>query len=97
MCVDDLPASLLVDNLLAHLLENPQLRELAGRRGLQFRSFRYDSKFHVTPQIDDQSSRHGHDADPPHPLASFGKSLLVPLTQLAVGLEAEPCPGNLDE
>ena len=59
-------------------------------------SGRQNSRFHVTPQIDHQSSGHGHDADSPDPRPTAAKSLLIPLTQLALGLISQPTPCNLD-
>ena len=57
------------------------------------RSLRNRTEFQITPQINHQSSGHRHNADPPHPGASTGEALLVPLAQFAVRLQAQPTPG----
>src|SRR5215471_5467495 len=49
--------------------------------------FRQCVGFQITPQINHQSPRHGHNSDPPHAGTSRSESLLVPLAEMTVGLQ----------
>jgi hypothetical protein len=49
-----------------------------------------------TPQIDQKPASHGHNSNTPQALTAFGKTLSIPLTQLALGLESEPHPSHLN-
>src|SRR4029453_6279987 len=51
---------------------------------------------HITPQIDHQSSGHGHDTDSPYPWPTAAKSLLIPLTEPALRLISQPTPCTLN-
>jgi hypothetical protein len=59
-------------------------------------SWRQNSEFDVTPQIDHQSSSQGNDTDSPYPWPTAAKSLLIPLTQLTLWLISQPTPGDLN-
>src|SRR3990167_8123893 len=50
----------------------------------------------VTPQRNEQSPRQRNDADAAHAQAPAGEASLVPLAERALGLEAQPQPGDLD-
>src|ERR1051326_6770768 len=69
---------------------------LLVNRSLHPSTFRHNPKFHITPQIDHQPSRHGNDSDPSHAFSSGTKSLRIPLTEPALRLIAQPGPGDLD-
>jgi hypothetical protein len=50
----------------------------------------------VTPQRNEQSARERNDADAAHAQAPAGEASVVPLAERALGLEAQPQPGDLD-
>lgn len=72
-----------LENLVDHFSPEPLLLSCLPDHG----PLRQRVAFQITPQIDHQSPRHGHNADPPHARAPGSKSLLVPLTQPTVGLQ----------
>jgi len=64
--------------------------------GLEQGPFGHHASFDEPPQRDQQLPRQGHDPDLAQPLAPVTEASLVPLGQLALGLEAQPRPGQLD-
>src|SRR5512134_1341131 len=62
----------------------------------QLRSFWQCAFFHIAPQGDQEFACQRHNPNPSYPTAAFGKAFAIPAAQLAVGLVAQPRPGDLD-
>jgi hypothetical protein len=72
----------------------PRHRVPSGR--FQLGTFRQRAFFHIAPQRNQQFSSQRYNANSSHPAAAFGKALAIPAAQLAVGLVAQPGPGDLN-
>src|SRR5215468_2417337 len=63
--------------------------------GFELRPVRDHPILQITPQRDRQAPGKGHNADAPQALAPAGEASGKPLTQLALGLMAQPAPSEL--
>jgi hypothetical protein len=69
---------------------------LLARSGFQDGSFGKRTGLDVAPQGDEKLAGEGHNPDLAGPGATAREALVVPMGEGAVGLVAEPAPGDLD-
>ena len=62
----------------------------------EVRSFGHGARFQVTPEGNQQLTSQGHNTDLALAFTAMAKAPLIPLTELAFGLIAQPTPSNFN-